>query len=286
MTGTWTVRGQTVKLDRPIVMGIVNVTPDSFSDGGLAFSFENAVACASMLVTQGADILDIGGESTRPGAEPVTEAEELRRILPLIRAVREAHPRTLMSVDTVKSGVADAAAHEGVHIVNDVSGMRIDAQMAGVCARHGLGAVLMHSRGGVADMATYAHAEFEGDVVDVVLDELRVRIDIALAAGIRRETIVIDPGIGFGKRSAHSLRLLGSIRRFAETGFPVLVGTSRKRFIGEITGEQEPVARVFGSVGAAVSAYDRGAAIVRVHDVAATRQALDVAAAIRSAEAA
>lgn len=282
MTATWSVRGRTITLDRPIVMGIVNVTPDSFSDAGLAFCLESALARASVLVGQGADILDIGGESTRPGAQPVSEAEELRRILPVVRAIREAYPETVMSVDTVKSGVADAAVREGVHIVNDVSGMRLDARMAGVCAQHGTGVVLMHSRGGVADMATYAHAEFDGDVLDVVLGELRERIDHAAASGIQRDRIVIDPGIGFGKRSAHSLRLLGGVARLVDTGFPVVIGASRKRFIGEITSAQVPSARVFGSVGAAVAAYDRGAAIFRVHDVAATRQALDVAAAIRS----
>ncbi|MDQ2665796.1 MAG: dihydropteroate synthase [Gemmatimonadota bacterium] len=282
MIRTWTVRGRVVALDRPIVMGIINVTPDSFSDAGLALSLEHAMAQAARLVAEGADILDIGGESTRPGAQPVSEAEELRRILPIVRAIREAYPETLMSVDTVKSGVADAAVREGVHIVNDVSGMRLDERMASICARHGVGVVLMHSRGGVADMATYAHAEFDGDVLDVVLGDLRERVDHAMASGIQREHIVIDPGIGFGKRSAHSLRVLGGVARLVDTGFPVVIGASRKRFIGEITSAQVPSARVFGSVGAAVAAYDRGAAIFRVHDVAATRQALDVAAAIRS----
>ena len=286
MAATWTVRGQTVTLDRPIVMGIVNVTPDSFSDGGLAYSLATAVARASTLIAEGADIIDIGGESTRPGAHPVSARDELDRILPVVAALRVAHPATLLSVDTVKSVVADAAARAGAHIVNDVSGMRLDDHMASVCARHGVGVVLMHSRGGVADMATYAEAEFEGDVVDIVLGELRERVDRVMAAGVSRDRMAVDPGIGFGKRSHHSVRLLGNLGRLAAFGLPIVVGASRKRFIGELTGERDAAQRVFGSVGAAVSAYERGAAILRVHDVRATRQAIDVAAAIRAATAA
>jgi dihydropteroate synthase len=264
-------------------MGIVNVTPDSFSDGGVAYSATSAIERATVLVAEGANIIDIGGESTRPGAHPVSEQEERARVLPLIIAIRAAHPDVLLSVDTVKSGVADAAAREGVHIVNDVSGMRLDRRMASVCAAHGVGVVLMHSRGDVADMATYAHAEFDGDEVDVVLDELRACVAYARDAGVAPEAIALDPGIGFGKRSAHSLRLLGCLSRLVAEGFPIVVGASRKRFIGEITGEGEARRRVFGSVGAAVAAYERGAAILRVHDVEATRKALDVAAAIRAA---
>ena len=270
-------------LDKPLVMGIVNVTPDSFSDGGIAFTPARALAHASSLVADGADIIDIGGESTRPGAHPVSEHEELERVLPVVTGMRAAHPHVLLSVDTVKSGVAEAAAREGVHIVNDVSGMRLDDRMAAVCAEHGVGVVLMHSRGGVDDMAKYSHAVFDGDVVDVVLEELRARVAHAMDAGIARHSIALDPGIGFGKKSMHSLRLLGCMQRLAGEGFPLVIGASRKRFIGELTGVDEAHRRVFGSVGAAVVAYERGAAILRVHDVAATRQALDVAAAIRAA---
>jgi dihydropteroate synthase len=265
-------------------MGIVNVTPDSFSDSGVAFSPASAFERASALVAEGADIIDIGGESTRPGAHPVSEHEERERVLPLIVAMRAAHPAVLLSVDTVKSGVADAAAREGAHIVNDVSAMRLDERMASVCANHGVGVVLMHSRGDVADMASYAHADYDGDVSEVVLEELLARVARAQHGGIVRDAIALDPGIGFGKRSAQSLRLLACLPRLAAEGFPLVVGASRKRFIGEITGEGEARHRVYGSVGAAVAAYERGAAILRVHDVAATRKALDVAAAIRAAE--
>ena len=284
MPASWSVRGLTVVLDRPLVMGIVNVTPDSFSDGGSFFSPAAALAQSAKLIAEGADILDVGGESTRPqGAEVVPADEELRRILPVVRALSLEHPDVLLSVDTVKSSVAEAAILAGAHIVNDVSAMRLDPEMPAVCLRYGVGVVLMHSRGGVEDMASYAHAVFEGDVLDDVLKELAATVESVLQHGMERERIVVDPGIGFGKRSMHSLRLLGCLERLAAWGFPVMIGASRKRFIGEITGISEPRLRVHGSVGAAVAAYERGARIFRVHDVAATRQALDVAAAIRSA---
>jgi dihydropteroate synthase len=284
MTGTWTVRGRTVTLEHPLVMGIVNVTPDSFSDGGYYFSPSAALTHAAKLLAEGADILDIGGESTRPqGAESVSTDEELRRVLPIVRTLAVEHPEALISVDTVKSAVAEAAIEAGAHIVNDVSGMRLDPEMPGVCARHDVGVVLMHSRGGVEDMASYSHAVFAGDPLDEVLDELRERVEVALESGIARDSIAVDPGIGFGKKSEHSLRLLGCLERLAAWDLPVMVGVSRKRFIGELTDTPDPSRRIFGSVGAAVSSYERGARIFRVHDVGATRQALDVAAAIRAA---
>ena len=284
MPATWTVRGRVVSLERPLVMGIVNVTPDSFSDGGSFFSPAAALAQAARLLAEGADILDIGGESTRPdGAAHVSADEEMRRVLPVIRTLATERPDAVLSVDTVKSSVAEAALRAGAHIVNDVSAMRLDPEMSAVCAQYDTGVVLMHSRGGVEDMATYAHAVFAGDPLDEVLDELGERVATALARGIARERIVVDPGIGFGKHTAHSLRLLGCLERLDAWGCPVMVGASRKRFIGEITRVPEPHLRVHGSVGAAVAAYDRGARIFRVHDVAATRQALDVAAAIRQA---
>ena len=284
MPASWSVRGLTVALDRPLVMGIVNVTPDSFSDGGSFFSPASALAQSAKLIREGADILDVGGESTRPqGAEVVPADEELRRVLPVVRALALEHPDVLISVDTVKSSVAEAAILAGAHIVNDVSAMRLDPEMPAVCQRYGVGVVLMHSRGGVEDMATYAHAVYAGDVLDDVLEELATRVENALQHAIGRDRIVVDPGIGFAKNGMQSLRMLGCLERLAEWGFPVMIGASRKRFIGEITGITEARLRVHGSVGAAVAAYERGARIFRVHDVAATRQALDVAAAIRSA---
>ena len=273
-----------MSLDRPLVMGIVNVTPDSFSDGGDSCSPDDAIARASMLIAEGADIIDIGGESTRPhGAHVVAAEEELRRVLPVIQALSASHPDVLLSVDSVKSVVASAAIEAGAHIVNDVSAMRLDTDMAGVCARHRVGVVLMHSRGGVEDMATYDHAIYAGDPMIDVLAELGERTSAVRSRGIARECIALDPGIGFSKRSGHSLRVLGCLERLVEQGFPVLVGASRKRFIGEITHETTPRDRVMGSVGVAVASLGRGAHIFRVHDVRATRQALDVAAAIRDA---
>jgi dihydropteroate synthase len=265
-------------------MGIVNVTPDSFSDGGQFFSPGAALAHAARLLAEGADLLDVGGESTRPqGAEPVSATEELRRVLPVIRTLATEHPELVLSVDTVKASVAEAALHAGAHLVNDVSGLRLDLAMASVCASTGAGVVVMHSRGSVADMATYQHADYGGNFLDTMLDELAQRVREVERAGVARECIAVDPGIGFSKRPEHSLRALGCLERLVAWGYPVLVGASRKRFIGQLTGEGRPAHRIYGSVGAAVAAYDRGASILRVHDVSPTRAALDVAAAIRAA---
>jgi dihydropteroate synthase len=264
-------------------MGILNATPDSFSDGGLLRTVDAAVARAETMVAEGADILDVGGESTRPQAHAVDADEERRRVVPLIEALASRFPDVPLSIDSVKSDVARAAIDAGAHIVNDVSALRLDPTMARVCAAGDVGVVLMHSRGGVQEMASYAHAEYDGEPMDVVLDELRARVDDALAHGIDAAAIAVDPGIGFSKRSAHSLRVLASLERLTAWGYPVVVGASRKRFIGELSGVRDPASRVYGSVGAAVAAFERGARILRVHDVAATRQALNVADAIRRA---
>jgi dihydropteroate synthase len=265
-------------------MGILNVTPDSFSDGGQLRTTDDALARAEAMLAEGADMLDVGGESTRPRAVPVSADEEQRRVVPIIRALAKRFPNATLSIDTVKSGVAEAAIGEGVHVVNDVSGFRIDAAMARTCAHGKVGVVLMHSRGGVDDMATYTHAEYDGDPMDAVLDELRERVNSVTAHGVSSRAIAVDPGVGFAKRSEHSLRVLGSIERLVAWGYPVMVGASRKRFVGELTKVPSASERVFGSVGAAVAAFERGARIFRVHDVGATRQALDVVAAIRAAQ--
>jgi len=273
-----------IVLDRPIVIGVLNVTPDSFSDGGRFASVEAAVAHAQTMVAEGADIIDLGGESTRPqGARHVPVEEELGRVLPVLRALRRALPETPISVDTVKAYVAAVALEEGAHIVNDVSGFRLDPQMASTCAGRRAGVVVMHSRGDVEEMATYRAADYE-DVVDEVMLELRERVNAARAAGMDDECIVVDPGIGFSKRSEHSLAVLAALPRIVAWGYPVLIGASRKRFVGEITGVPEPAERVHGTTGANVAALDRGAMIFRVHDVRAARQALDVAWAIKQAE--
>jgi dihydropteroate synthase len=270
-----------IPLDRPVVMGILNVTPDSFSDGGRFFSADDALARAESLIAEGADIIDVGGESTRPqGATPVDAAEETRRVLPVVAGIRRRFPETVVSIDTVKADVAERVLAEGAAIVNDVSAFRLDERMAEVSARAGAGVVLMHSRGGVSDMATFEHAIYGDDVVGDMLGELLPRAEAAEQAGIRRESIVLDPGIGFSKRSDHSLAVLAELPRIVDADYPVLVGVSRKRFLGEITGVREPAERVHGTTGANVMALALGARIFRVHDVAAARQALDVAWAI------
>jgi dihydropteroate synthase len=278
---SWRVRGAVVPLSRPIVVGIINVTPDSFSDGGSFFSAGDAVAHAKRLVAEGVDMLDVGGESTRPqGATPVAVEEELRRVLPVLRALRTACPGIPISVDTVKSTVAAEALEAGASVINDVSGLRIDPAIARLCAATGAGLVVMHSRGGVGDMSTYQHASYGPDVVGEVVAELSGQVDVALAAGVHRDAIAVDPGIGFSKRTIHSLAVLSALPRVAAMGYPVMVGVSRKRFIGEITGVQEPAGRTYGSIGAAVAALARGARLFRVHDVRGTREALDAAWAI------
>ncbi|MBC7844718.1 MAG: dihydropteroate synthase [Gemmatimonadaceae bacterium] len=265
---------------RPHIMAICNVTPDSFSDGGEHYSVELAVQYAECALHDGATLFDIGGESTRPGARPVDADVELARVMPVIEAVHERVPDLIISVDTVKATVAEAALASGARVINDVSGGRLDARMFDVIARSGAGVVLMHSRGSVTDMATYAMATYGGDVTQDVCDALVLQADAARAAGIPQDAIVLDPGLGFSKTSAHSIELLRELSRVAALGYPVLVGASRKRFIGELTGTSVPSQRVIGSAVAHLLAVQRGAAIVRTHDVAATRDALAVLAAL------
>ena len=280
MSSVWQVRGKTLSLDRPLIMGILNLTPDSFSDGGRFFSScADVLAHVSAMLDEGAELIDVGGESTRPGAVPVSSAEELNRVLPVIQELTARHANAVFSIDTVKSSVARAAIDAGAHVVNDVSGLRIDPEVADVCAASGAGLVLMHSRGGVSDMASYAQANYD-DVVEDVLRELRERVDVAKARGVPKAQIAVDPGIGFGKKSEHSLQVLHALPRLTEWGVPVLVGVSRKRFIGEITAVREPAARLSGTLGANVAALALGARIFRVHDVRPAREALDVAWAI------
>ena len=277
------MRDRAIRLDRPIVLGILNVTPDSFSDGGNFFSPEAAVAHAARMVAEGADVVDVGGESTRPqGAVPVDADAERDRVVPVVRALRAEFPELVLSVDTSKAAVADAALAEGAHVVNDVSALRLDDAMADTCARHGAGVILMHSRGGVRDMATFLHATY-GDVVAEVAGELATALAAARAAGIAEEAIVLDPGVGFAKRAEHSLAVLAGLPRLAALGRPLLVGASRKRFIGEITNVTDPADRVHGTTGAHVAALCAGARLFRVHDVRAARESLDVAWAVMRA---
>lgn len=280
----WQLPSRLVPLDRPFLLGVVNVTPDSFSDGGRFASADDAVRHAERLLDEGADGVDVGGESTRPhNAGPVPAAEELARVLPVIRAVRARRPGAVLSVDTVKAAVARAALDAGADVVNDVSAFRLDRAMAGVCAAARAGVILMHSRGAVADMATYAHAAYGDDPAAEVAAELAGALAAAEAGGVAREAVVLDPGVGFAKRSAHSVAVLAGLPRLRALGRPLLVGASRKRFVGELSGVTEPAARVHGSVGAHVAALALGARLFRVHDVRAHREALDVAWAVLAA---
>jgi dihydropteroate synthase len=257
---------------RPLVMGIVNVTPDSFSGDGLAAAPEAAVAQGRALLAAGADLLDIGGESTRPGAAPVPPEEECRRILPVVRALAGAG--AVLSVDTRNAITMAAALEAGAAVVNDVSALRHDAEAAGVVARSGAAAVLMHMRG--LDPRTMQDDPRYEDVVLEVAAFLRERVAAAEAAGIPRARLALDPGIGFGKTVAHNLALIGRLPLLAGLGCPILVGASRKGFVGHLSGVAEPARRLAGSLAVALAAAGRGAAILRVHDVAETVQALRV----------
>lgn len=259
-------------MDAPRVMGILNVTPDSFSDGGLFDAPDAAVAQARQMVADGADIIDIGGESTRPGAAFVDEAEEIARTVPVIDAIR-AKGTTRISIDTRKAGVAQAALAAGADLINDVSALSFDANMAGVAARSGAPVCLMHAQG---DPETMQNAPSYDDVVLDVYDALEARIQVAQAAGIRREALVVDPGIGFGKTLDHNLALLKNLSIFHGLGCAVLLGASRKRFIGTLSDAPDARDRVAGSVAVALHGVRQGMQILRVHDTKPTRQALSL----------
>ncbi len=255
------------------LMGIVNVTPDSFSDGGLYLDTDRAIAHGRELAEQGAAILDVGGESTRPGSQPVSEAEERARVLPVIEAL--AGDGATVSVDTSKGGVAAAALAAGATIVNDVTALR-DPEMAALCAERGATVVLMHMRG---DPQTMQDAPSYDDVVDVVKGFLLARTEFALAAGIAAERIWLDPGIGFGKTAEHNLELLRRLPELAELGQPLVIGTSRKSFLAAFDGSPAGE-RLGGTIATAVLAAASGADVLRVHDVAEVGQALAVASAV------
>ncbi len=279
----WRTARGTLLLDRPRILGILNVTPDSFSDGGLHASVDTALARIERLLEDGADVIDVGGESTRPGAEPVAPEEERRRVVPVVREALRRWPGAILSVDTVKAGVARAALDEGAAIINDVSALSLDPDMPRVAAEFGAGVVLMHSRGGVSEMARYAMAEYGDDPVGEMVAELATAYNRARAAGIAEEAIVLDPGLGFSKRTEHSVAALAHLDRFAALGRPVLLGPSRKRFVGELAGGLPVEERGEATLAACVVGLMLGARLFRVHDVRATRRALDVAESIRTA---
>ncbi len=257
-------------------MGIVNVTPDSFSDGGLYLDPERAVAHGRELAAQGADLLDVGGESTRPGAEAVSAAVELDRVGPVVEGLAKPAGAPAISIDTSKASVAAAALDLGAEIVNDVTALRADPELAGLCADRRCTLVLMHMQGSPRTMQ-------EGPTYDDVVDDVRrflaERIETAVAAGVDEQRIWIDPGIGFGKTVEHNLELLRRLGELGELGRPIVIGTSRKRFLGALTG-REVDARLGGTVASNVLALAAGAEVFRVHEVAEARQALDAATVI------
>ena len=278
----WVTARGSVPLDRPVVMGILNLTPDSFSDGGRYPTPEAALSRAEQLAADGAAIIDLGGESTRPGRpDPVPVDEELRRVIPVVERLAERHPDLLLSVDTVKAAVAKSALEAGAAIVNDVSALRMDPDMAGVVADGKAGVILMHSRGTVSDMATNDHANYGDDVVGDILQELGEALERAAQSGIAMERIVVDPGFGFAKNEGHNLRLLDQLSVLTVLGRPILVGPSRKRFLGAVTG-REVGHRDIATAAACALAYERGARLFRVHEPGITRDALRVAHALET----
>lgn len=272
------MRDQRLSLGEPLVVGILNVTPDSFSDGGLYADEERALARARVMVAEGAGMIDVGGESTRPGAEPVEPAEEARRVVPVIRRLKEALD-VPVSVDTRRAQVARAALEVGADVVNDVSALA-DPEMPRVVAASGAGVVLMHMRGTPRTMQQEARY---GDVAAEVTAELGASLERAVAAGIAPERVVVDPGIGFAKEAEHNLTLLARLEALRVLGRPVLLGVSRKAFLGRLLGGAAPAERVVATAAACVVGLLHGARIFRVHDVRPVREALLVAEAVRTA---
>jgi len=260
-----------VAMDSPRLMGIVNVTPDSFSDGGDFAEAETAVAQARRLADEGADFVDVGGESTRPGSDPVLLEDERARVMPVLDGLRDLPAP--VSIDTRKAAIMTEAAAKGARLINDVSGLTHDPEALSAAAQTGLPVILMHALG---DPKTMQDAPRYDDVLLEVYDFLAARIDAAVAAGIPKQRIAVDPGVGFGKTLQHNLTLLNGLSLFHGLGVPVLVGASRKRFVGTLDDEPEAKKRVPGSIAAAITAASQGVQILRVHDVRETRQALRV----------
>ena len=260
-----------------LVMGIVNVTPDSFSDGGKFFSPEVAISHASKLITQGADIIDIGGESTRPGAEQVSEPEELKRVIPVIEKIRTDNPTILISIDTTKASVAKHAVEAGADIVNDVSGLSFDNNMAGIVQSLYVPVVIMHMKGNPQNMQLNPKYK---DIVNEILDFFKMKIKTAIQSGINRSMIILDPGIGFGKTVEHNFELLSRLNEFNVLELPIMIGPSRKSFIG-ITLDLPPEDRVEGTAAAVSAGVMNGASIVRVHDVKSMKRVVRIIEKVR-----
>ena len=270
----WKTSRREISLVVPLVMGILNVTPDSFSDGGRYADINAALQRADEMIAEGADVIDIGGESTRPGSRRVSADDEISRVVPVIEAISK-RLDVPVSIDTSKSVVADAAVDAGAEIINDISGLRFDEAIAEVAARHKTGLVLMHSRGEFETMHSQPPVE---DIITEVEKDLRRSISAAAAAGVAAEQIVLDIGIGFGKTLDQNLKLIAQLDRLVNEFpvFPILVGASRKSFLGKLLGKDDPKERLSGSLASAAIAVWNGAKILRVHDVAATVDAVKI----------
>jgi dihydropteroate synthase len=278
---TWITARGAVALERPVVAGILNLTPDSFSDGGRFLEPDAALRHAAQLVRDGADMIDLGAESTRPGRpEPVSADVEWSRISSVLAALVREHPRVPLSVDTVKAMTARRALDAGAWAINDVSGLRLEPEIADVCAAAGAGLILMHSRGSVGDMASYEHAHYD-DVAGEVRQELQSSVERATARGVSRSQLVVDPGLGFAKTPEQTCTVVRELPVLGSMGLPIMVGPSRKRFLGAVTG-QDVEHRDAATAAACVAAYFQGAVMFRVHAVVPTREALAVAHALRS----
>ncbi len=269
------------KITKPLIMGILNITPDSFSDGGKYTQIEKAVEQVAIMVREGADIIDVGGESTRPGSTSVSEEEQILRVVPVIKAIRSAFSAELLiSIDTTLSGVATAALDAGANIINDISAGQGDKNILTIASKYDVPIILMHMQGtpqNMQDNPSY------NDVVTEICQALKNRAEEAMATGIKKENIVLDPGIGFGKKRADNINLLAHLEKIAAIGYPVLLGTSRKRFMGSLCDVSEPTELVTATAVTTALGVMSGVPMFRVHDVKENRQAADVAWAIKQA---
>lgn len=263
---------------KTLVMGIVNVTPDSFSDGGKFFSPQDAIRHASKLIDQGADIIDIGGESTRPGAEQISESEELNRVIPVIEKIRDENPKKLISIDTTKASVAKHAVEVGADIINDVSGLSFDNNMKDTVASLNIPVIIMHMKGNPRNMQLNPKYK---DIIYEILDFFKKKIKIAIQAGINHDMIILDPGIGFGKTVQHNFELLSRLNELNVLELPIMIGPSRKSFIG-ITLDLPPEDRIEGTAAAVSAGVMNGASIVRVHDVKSMKRVVKIIDEIRN----
>ena len=268
---TLILRGKRLELERPVVMGILNTTPDSFSDGGRYDSLSKALQRTEEMISLGADIIDVGGESTRPGADPVSEETETERVIPVIERAVTRFPNTFFSVDTTKYSVARYALEAGAHIINDVSGLRKEPKLAALCAEHNAGYILMHS---LKDPKTMQNDPEYDSVVYDILEFLMNQTKILTKQGV--SSIIVDPGIGFGKTTEHNLRIIKELKKFSTLGYPVMLGASRKSVIGNVLNKRPVDGRLAGTIAAHYHGLMNGASILRVHDVEAAADSVEL----------